>query len=100
MLGSVEGIDGYHDIERYTNSETVPGLIAYRFDAPLFFANADYFLSQVHELVVSAQTPVAWLLIDAEGMVDIDVTALEALFTLQRQEPLAKAEGLVTSPER
>lgn len=85
VLGSIEGVDGYHDIEGYANSETVPGLIAYRFDAPLFFANADYFLSQVRELVALAETPVAWLLIDAEGMVDIDVTALEALDTLQRE---------------
>ena len=83
VLGSVEGVDGYQDIEGYANSETVPGLIAYRFDAPLFFANADYFLSQVRELIASAESPVLWLLIDAEGMVDIDVTALEALGTLQ-----------------
>jgi len=85
VLGSVEGVDGYQDIEGHTKSETVPGLIAYRFDAPLFFANADYFLSQVRELIASAESPVAWLLIDAEGMVDIDVTALEALGMLQRE---------------
>ena len=93
VLGSIEGVDGYHDIEGHTNSETMPGLIAYRFDAPLFFANADYFLSQVRELVASAETPVAWLMIDAEGMVDIDVTALEALDTLQRE--LAQQEILL-----
>lgn len=63
VLGSVEGIDGYQDIEGYANSETVPGLIAYRFDAPLFFANAGYFLSQVRELIASAESPVLWLLI-------------------------------------
>jgi sulfate permease, SulP family len=79
VLGSVEGIDGYHDIDAYANSETVPGLIAYRFDAPLFFANADYFLTQARELIAAAELPIAWFLIDAEAIIDIDVTAVEAL---------------------
>lgn len=85
VLGSVEGVDGYQDIEQYANSETVPGLIAYRFDAPLFFANADHFLTQVQELIDAAEPPIEWLLIDAEAIVDIDVTATEALSTLQRE---------------
>jgi SulP family sulfate permease len=85
VLGSVEGVDGYQDIEAYANSETVPGLIAYRFDAPLFFANADYFLTQVRELIAAAVFPVEWMLIDAEAIIDIDVTAIEALSTLQRE---------------
>jgi SulP family sulfate permease len=83
VLGSVEGVDGYHDIEQYANSETVPGLIAYRFDAPLFFANADHFLTEVQELIDRAEPPVQWLLIDAEAIVDIDVTATETISTLQ-----------------
>ncbi len=85
VLGVVEGIDGYHDIEEYANSETEPGLIVYRFDAPLFFANAEYFLTQVQELIDAAVPPVKWLLIDAEAIVDIDVTAAETLLTLQRE---------------
>ena len=85
VLGSVEGVDGYQDIEQYANSETVRGLIAYRFDAPLFFANADHFLTQVQELIDAAEPPIEWLLIDAEAIVDIDVTAAEALSTLQRE---------------
>jgi MFS superfamily sulfate permease-like transporter len=55
------------------------GLIAYRFDAPLFFANADYFLTQARELIAAAELPIAWFLIDAEAIIDIDVTAVEAL---------------------
>jgi sulfate permease, SulP family len=85
VLGSVEGVDGYQDIEGYANSQTVPGLIAYRFDAPLFFANADHFLTEVQELIDAADPPVEWLLIDAEAIIDIDVTAIEALSTLQRE---------------
>lgn len=85
VLGSVEGVDGYQDILQYANCETVPGLIAYRFDAPLFFANAEHFVTEVMELINSAQPPVEWLLIDAEAIIDIDVTATEALSTLQRE---------------
>ena len=83
VLGSVKGVDGYQDIEAYANSETEPGLIVYRFDAPLFFANADYFLTQVQELIDEASQSIDWLLIDAEAIVDIDVTAVEALSKLQ-----------------
>jgi SulP family sulfate permease len=85
VLGSVEGVDGYQDIEGYANSQTVPGLIAYRFDAPLFFANAEHFLMEVQALIDAADPPVEWLLIDAEAIVDIDVTATEAISTLQRE---------------
>jgi sulfate permease, SulP family len=83
VLGAVKGVDGYQDIQVYANSETEPGLIVYRFDAPLFFANADYFLTQVQELIDKASPSVDWLLIDAEAIVDIDVTAVEALSKLQ-----------------
>jgi SulP family sulfate permease len=70
-------------IEQYANSENVPGLIAYRFDAPLFFANADHFLSEVQELIDAAEPPVKWLLINAEGIDDIDMTSTEAISSLQ-----------------
>ncbi len=85
VLGSVEGIDGYHDIDAYTSSETVPGLIAYRFDAPLFFANADFFLTHARELIESAQPEVEWFLMNAEAITDIDVTAAQALLKLQSE---------------
>ena len=85
VLGAVKGVDGYQDIEAYANSETEPGLIVYRFDAPLFFANADYFLTQVQELIDEAIPSIEWLLIDAEAIVDIDVTAVEALSKLQSE---------------
>ncbi len=85
VLGAVKGVDGYQDIEAYASSETEPGLIVYRFDAPLFFANADYFLNQVQELIDEAIPSIDWLLIDAEAIVDIDVTAVEALSKLQSE---------------
>jgi hypothetical protein len=85
VLGSVDGVDGYQDIEGYANSQTVPGLIAYRIDAPHFFANADHFLREVQELLDAADPPVEWLLLDAEAIIDIDVTAAEAFSILQHQ---------------
>ena len=97
VLGSVEGVDGYQDIEGYANSQTVPGLIAYRFDAPLFFANADHFLTEVQALIDAADPPVEWLLLDAEAIVDIDVTATEALSTLQRE---LERKGIVLAMAR
>jgi SulP family sulfate permease len=97
VLGSVEGVDGYQDIEAYTNSETEPGLIAYRFDAPLFFANANYFLSRVRELIATAESPIKWILIDAEAIIDIDVTAAEAFSTLQSE---LESKGIVLAIAR
>jgi SulP family sulfate permease len=85
VLGAVKGVDGYQDIEVYANYETEPGLIVYRFDAPLFFANADFFLTQVQKLIDEASPAIDWLLIDAEAIVDIDVTAVEALNKLQSE---------------
>ena len=75
----------------------MPGLIAYRFDAPLFFANADHFLTEVQELIDRAEPPVEWLLIDAEAIVDIDVTATEAISTLQRE---LERQGIVLAVAR
>jgi len=78
VLGAIEGIDGFHAIEQHESSETIPGLIVYRFDAPLFFANGNYFVKQARQLVADAETPVEWFLVDAERIFDIDVTAAEA----------------------
>jgi high affinity sulfate transporter 1 len=79
VLGQVEGVDGFHDIDDYIQAETVPGLIVYRFDAPLFFANAERFQSRILDLVRTAATPVEWVLLDAEAITDLDSTAAEAL---------------------
>ena len=55
MLGRVDGLKGYHDTERHPNARLVPGLVLYRFDAPLFFANADVFHARVRELARGAE---------------------------------------------
>ncbi|HEY6411017.1 MAG TPA: sulfate permease [Ktedonobacteraceae bacterium] len=97
VLGSVEGIDGYHDIDENESLETVPGLIAYRFDAPLFFANADFFLTHARELIAASDPPVEWFLMNAEAIIDIDVTAAAALKKLQSE---LERKGIVLAMAR
>jgi sulfate permease, SulP family len=75
VLGQVKGLDGFHDIGDYPESETLSGLIVYRFDAPLFFANAEYFARRVRRLIAEAQSPVEWFIVDAEAITDLDSTA-------------------------
>jgi SulP family sulfate permease len=58
---------------------TAPGLIVYRFEASLYFANANLFLDQVEQLVSRAPSPVKWFVLDAQAIVDIDTTGAEAL---------------------
>lgn len=82
VLGVFKGIDGYHGISPDSNNQTEPGLIAYRFDAPLFFGNADYFLHQVRSLTHDPDPPLNWFLLDAEGIHTLDTTAAEMLRTL------------------
>ncbi|MCP3137532.1 SulP family inorganic anion transporter [Pyxidicoccus xibeiensis] len=85
VLGRREGMLGYHDIERYADSETMPGLIIYRFDAPLFFANARHLREEARGLVASARAPVRWFVLDASAVFDLDVTAAEGLEKLRRE---------------
>ncbi|MGA9849002.1 MAG: SulP family inorganic anion transporter, partial [Roseiarcus sp.] len=58
---------------------TAPGLIVYRYGADLFYANADRFVDQVRELIEKAPTPVQWLIVDAEAIGDIDLSAAQTL---------------------
>lgn len=79
VLGLPETGHGSFDIARNEAVETVPGLLIYRFDAPLFFANAEYFSARVQQLLREATEPVKWLLIDAEGLDTLDITAAAML---------------------
>jgi sulfate permease, SulP family len=79
VLGEVAGSPTFRDIENYEDAATVPGLIIYRFDAPLFFANAEVFKSDIQTLVARARHPVRQVVINAEGITDMDVTGAEAL---------------------
>lgn len=79
VLGRAEGVKGYHDIARYPSAKQVPGLLLFRWDAPLFFANADLFRARVVEAVERANSPVKWVVVAAEPIIDVDTTAAEAI---------------------
>ena len=81
MLGYVPGLAGMHDIADYPNAATVPGLVVYRYDAPLCFANAESFRSRA--LAALDVEPTAhWLLLNMEAVIEIDLTAADAVHQL------------------
>jgi SulP family sulfate permease len=85
VLGVVEDVDGYHDINRMVGAQTLPGLVVYRFDAPLFFPNALYFRKQVLRLVADAESKTRWVLLNAEAVTYVDATAIDMLLELQAE---------------
>jgi high affinity sulfate transporter 1 len=82
VLGRVEGIRGYHDITRYPEARRIPGLVLFRWDAPLFFANAELFRDRALDAVATSPTPVSWLVVAAEPVTSVDVTAADMLADL------------------
>jgi MFS superfamily sulfate permease-like transporter len=82
VLGRADHVRGYHDITRYPAARLIPGLVLFRWDAPLFFANAELFRDRVLDAVASSPTPVRWLVVAAEPVTSIDVTAGDALCEL------------------
>jgi high affinity sulfate transporter 1 len=79
VLGRVDRVKGYHDITRYPEARLIPGLVLFRWDAPLFFANAELFHERVMNAVASSQTPVRWVVVTAEPVTSIDVTAADVV---------------------
>jgi MFS superfamily sulfate permease-like transporter len=82
VLGRVDRVKGYHDITRYPDARLIPGLVLFRWDAPLFFANAELFHERVLDAVASSPTPVRWLVVAAEPVTSVDVTAADAVCEL------------------
>jgi high affinity sulfate transporter 1 len=82
VLGSVDEVKGYHDITRYPNAHLIPGLVLLRWDAPLFFANAEWFRDHVMDAIAKSPTPVRRLVIAAEPITSIDVTAADTVSDL------------------
>jgi MFS superfamily sulfate permease-like transporter len=89
ILGRAEGVRGYHDLKRFPEARQVPGLVLFRWDAPLFFANAERFREVVLDAIVAAPSPVRCLVVAAEPVTSIDVTAVDMLTELD--EALGKA---------
>jgi high affinity sulfate transporter 1 len=77
-LGRVEGLEGYHDVHTHPEARHLPGLVIYRFDAPLIFANAKTFRDEVRKLAKADPKPV-WIVIAAEPVTDVDTTASDVL---------------------
>lgn len=102
VLGFVPGVAGMHDLEDYQDARPVPGLVVYRYDAPLFFANAEDFreraLAAVDESPQNSDNqPVEWFVLNAEANVDIDLTAADALDQLRGE---LEARGIVFAMAR
>ncbi len=77
-LGRVEGLEGYHDVHSYPAARQLPGLVIYRFDAPLIFANAKTFRDEVRRLAAAEPAP-SWIVVAAEPVTDVDTTASDML---------------------
>jgi MFS superfamily sulfate permease-like transporter len=77
-LGRVEGLPGFHDVTQYPEAEHLSGLVMYRFDAPLFFANCRTFREEIGE-VVAATPGLRWIVLAAEPVTDVDTTAADML---------------------
>lgn len=77
VLGFVPGMAGMHDVDDYPDAEQVPGLVVYRYDAPLFFANSNDFYSQV--MTAADTTGCRWLILNVEANVEVDSTGLDVL---------------------
>ena len=84
VLGRVDGLKGYHDVSRHPEAHRVPGLVLFRWDAPLFFANASIFEEQVLQAIATAPTETKRVVVAAEPVTDIDITAADMLAALDQ----------------
>jgi high affinity sulfate transporter 1 len=82
VLGHVDGVEGYHDITRYPDARLIPGLVLFRWDAPLFFANAELFCERVQAATAAAPGPVRCCVVAAEPVTSVDVTAADLVAEL------------------
>jgi MFS superfamily sulfate permease-like transporter len=84
VLGRADGVRGYHDIKRYPAARRIPGLVLFRWDAPLFFANAELFHQRILDAINESPTPVRRIIVTAEPVTSIDVTSADMLADLER----------------
>ncbi|MEU9166367.1 sulfate permease [Streptomyces sp. NPDC048420] len=83
--GVVPGVAGMHDVDDYPTARTIPGLLVYRYDSPLFFANAEDFHRRALAAVDEQTEPVRWFVLNTEANVEVDITALDAVDALRRE---------------
>jgi MFS superfamily sulfate permease-like transporter len=84
VLGHVEGLAGMHDVDDYPTATTIPGLVVYRYDSPLFFANAEDFKTRALE-AADAAADLRWFVLNVEANVEVDITALDAVEQLRAE---------------
>jgi high affinity sulfate transporter 1 len=84
VLGLAEGVKGYHDITRYPAARQIPGLVLFRWDAPLFFANAELFKERVLQAAANSPAHVCWVVVTAEPVTSVDITAADTLTELDQ----------------
>ena len=82
VLGRLPDKHGYHDVDRHTDATQIPGLVIYRFDAPIFFANADFFEESVKASIANRDDPIRRVIVAAEPITDIDTTGADMLADL------------------
>jgi high affinity sulfate transporter 1 len=92
VLGRVDGISGYHDLKRYPAARLIPGLVLFRWDAPLFFANCESFHERVLEAVAQSPTPARRIIVSAEPVTSVDVTSADMLVELVRNLSESRVE--------
>jgi SulP family sulfate permease len=97
IQGFVPGVAGMHDIEDYPQANLEPGLLVYRYDAPLFFANAENFRERALDAVAEFPGTVEWFVLNAEANVEVDLTALDALDQLRAE---LESRGIVFAMAR
>jgi SulP family sulfate permease len=83
--GYVPGLAGMHDIDDFPDAEPVPGLVVYRYDSPLFFANADDFGTRARAAIAENEGAVDWFVLNTEAIVEVDITAVDALEELRQE---------------
>jgi MFS superfamily sulfate permease-like transporter len=83
VQGLVPGLAGMHDVEDYPQARTIPGLVVYRYDSPLFFANAADFRRRALAAVAEEGRTVHWFVLNAEANVEVDITALDSVESLR-----------------
>ncbi len=84
-LGFVPGLAGMHDIGDFDNAEEEPGLLIFRYDSPLFFANADHFLAKAREMIGERMPGLQWFALQCEAIIEIDSTGVDAVEALAEE---------------
>ena len=97
VLGQVPRLGGLHDVDDWQGASTIPGLMLYRYDAPLCFANAEDFRRRALAAIAAEATPVRWFVLNAEAIVEIDITAADVLQEFKRE---LTANGIVFAMAR